>query len=145
MDGEGVEPAVPVSGTLTGVAGGAAGVVAGVVTYIVGVVVGVMLSTGPIGAFVTAVIATLAGVMAGLMGREAAMDVMRNSELPQWMRRMLREEKLRRKAPQREKELQADLAKQVVDASGDTLVDHVARRLERLLKNQAAAAELLIS
>jgi hypothetical protein len=89
VDGDGVEPAVPVSGTLTSAAGGAAGVVAGVVSYIVGVVVGVMLATGPIGDFVTAVIATLAGAVAGLTGREATMDGLRNSQLPPWMRRML--------------------------------------------------------
>lgn len=142
---DGVEPTVPVSGTLTGMAGGAAGVVAGVVTYIVGVVVAAILVTGPIGAAVAGVLATVAAVLAGLMGREAAMDVLRDSELPQWVRRLLREEKLKRNAPQREKELQADLAKQIVDTGGDTLVGDVARRLERLLKSQAAAAELLIS
>ncbi|MGH3611052.1 MAG: Hsp70 family protein [Pseudonocardia sp.] len=145
MDGDGVEPAVPVSGQLTGTAGGAAAVVAGVVTWIAGIVVASMLVTGPIGATVASVMALFAAVAAAVMGREAAMDTLRHSELPQWVRRLLREEKLRRTAPQREKELQADLAKQIVDTGGDTLVGDVARRLERLLKNQAAAAELLIS
>ena len=50
-----------------------------------------------------------------------------------------------RTPPEQEKKLQADVAKQIVDTGGDTLVDDVTRRLEELLKEQAAAAELLIS
>ena len=145
MDGDGVEPAVPVSGTLTGVAGGAAGVVAGVITYIVGIVLASMLVAGPIGAGIAGAVVSVAGLVVGVIGHEAAMDVLRTSELPQWMRRMLSEEKLRRKAPEQENKLQADVAKQIVDTGGDTLVDDVTRRLAAMLKEQAAAAELLIS
>ena len=145
IDGDGVDSEVPVSDQLTGLAGGVAGVVAGVVTFIVGILVGPVLVTGPIGAFVVGVTVAIAAVLAAFMGREAAMEALRTTELPQWIRGLLPEGKLRRTAPEQEKKLRADVARQIVDTGGDTLVRDVARRLERLLENQAAAAELLIT
>lgn len=41
--------------------------------------------------------------------------------------------------------LRADIAKQIVATGGEDLVSDVARHLERRLRHQAAAAELLIS
>jgi hypothetical protein len=145
LDADDVDSQVSVSHHLTGVAGGIAAVVAGVVTYVVGIIVAAMLVTGPIGAWF-ALAALGAGVwMAARKGREAAMEALKDKEIPQAARALLNENKLRRSAPEVESQLRTDVANQIVTAGGDELVEKISRLLQANLRQQADEAELLIS
>jgi hypothetical protein len=135
---------VPVSGYLTGVVGGIGATVAGIVAYLGTGVLGVLLVTGPVTAAVASAIMIGAAIVAARGGHRITADSVKTMRLPIPLRRLLTEGKLRRKAPDLEARLRKDLAQGIVGGR-EEIVTEIARRLDRQLRDQAAAAELLIS
>jgi hypothetical protein len=136
--------AIPVSGYLTGVVGGVGGAVAGIVAYLVTSFAAALLVTGPIGATIALITMLVAAIAAVRYGHRVTADTVKTMRLPVPARRLLTEGKLRRKAPELEAKLRKDVAGMIV-ADREVIVTQIALRLDGQLREQAAAAELLIS